>query len=284
MVDVASTVTSITVTATQRDSNASVRINGQPTNSLSIPLNGNGSTSVVTIVVIAQNGSQKTYTVTVNRQTGGGNNKLSDLTVSPGTLDPSFNGNTTNYTLEVASTVTSVTVSATKADPNAVISGSVSAGAGTAMGQATIPLGGPGTTTPVLITITASNGNSKTYRVNVVKAEVASNNTLSALGVTPGALNPVFTPATTSYTVEVGRKVDSIHVTASTADSNAGMTIDGQGTNSGQTRSIVLDPPGSSTGIEITVTAPNGSSKTYSVTVNRAAKGNEDDGRDKRGK
>jgi hypothetical protein len=134
-----------------------------------------------------------------------------------------------------------------------------------------------------LINVIPQNGNSKAYRINVVKAEVASNDNLSDLRVTPGSLNPVFTPAITSYTVDVGSGVDSINVTASKADSNAGMTIDGQGTNSGQTRSIALDPPGSSTGIEITVIAPTGSSKTYFVTVNRATNGNEGDNRDNRG-
>ena len=84
-----------------------------------------------------------------------------------------------------------------------------------------------------------------------------------------GSLSPAFTAARTSYTVNVGSGVDDITVTATKADSNAGMTINNQGTNSGQARSINLGAPGSSTEIDITVTAPNGDPKTYTVTVNR---------------
>jgi hypothetical protein len=49
------------------------------------------------------------------------------------------------------------------------------------------------------------------------------------------------------------------------------MTIEGQGTSSGQNRSISLGAAGTSTDIDILVTAPSGSQRTYTVTVNRAA-------------
>ncbi|NGZ10240.1 MAG: cadherin-like beta sandwich domain-containing protein [Nitrospira sp. LK70] len=68
----------------------------------------------------------------------GGNNNLSALTVLPGTLVPAFAASTTEYTVNVASDVTSVKVSATKADSNAVLPADVSAGSGTATGQATM--------------------------------------------------------------------------------------------------------------------------------------------------
>ncbi len=96
-----------------------------------------------------------------------GNNNLSALTLSPGTLEPAFAASTTDYTVNVASDVTSVNISVTKADPDAVLSGAMTVGSGTATGQASIPLSGPGTATPAVFTVTAPNGSFKTYRIMV---------------------------------------------------------------------------------------------------------------------
>ena len=89
------------------------------------------------------------------------------LTLSPGTLVPSFAASTTDYTVNVPSDVTSVNISATKADSKAVLSECVTVGSGRATGQATLPLNGPGTVTPAVLTVKALNGSSKTYRIMV---------------------------------------------------------------------------------------------------------------------
>ena len=92
--------------------------------------------------------------------------------------------------------------------------------------------------------------------------------------MSPGALAPApFTASATSYTVNVASNVSSVTVTATLQDTNATMTVNGQGTSSGQVRSITLNGPGSSTLVTIEVTAPNSSQKTYLVTVNRTALG-----------
>ncbi len=275
-VNVASTVTSITVTPTRQDPNATITVNGTPATSgqgRSVTLNGAGSNTLINIVVTAPNGSQKTYTVNVNRAALGGNNNLSALTVSPGPLAPTFTQNTLNYTVNVASTATSVNVSATKADPNAVMSGDVTAGAGIATGQATIPLDGPGTSRVVSIAVTAPNGSQKSYTITVERAALGGNNNLSALTVSPGPLTPAFTAATTSYTVDVASTVSSVSVTPREQDTAANTTVNGQATPSGQARTITLNGAGSNTLINIVVTAPNGTQKTYTVNVNRAALG-----------
>lgn len=270
-VNVGSTVTSVTVTPRLQDTTASMTMNGQATNSgqsRTVPLNGAGSNTFINIAVTAQNGNQKTYVINVIQAALGGNNNLSALTVSPGALDSAFSANDLNYTVNVGSSVTSVNVSATKADPNAVMSNDVTAGAGNATGQASIPLGGPGTTTTVLIDVTAPNGSSKTYRINVIKAALASNNNLSALSVTPGPLSPAFVANTLGYTVNVASNVTSVAVSATKADSNA--VISGDVPNSGQAN-ITLSGPGTTTSVSIIVTAPSGASKTYSIDVIRAA-------------
>ena len=66
-VSVDSTVVSVLVTAQPQDAGAVVSINDQPTTSLSVPLGAAGTTTQIDIDVMAPNGSQKTYTVVVNR-------------------------------------------------------------------------------------------------------------------------------------------------------------------------------------------------------------------------
>jgi len=201
----------------------------------------------------------------------GARNKLSALIVSSGSLSPAFSANIFNYTVNVASDLTSVNLSATKADPNAMISGDVSAGAGIATGERTIQLGGPGTTTGVTIWVTAPGGRQKTYTVNVSRATLSGNNDLQSLGVSPGTLSPAFSANRIFYMLHVDGNVSCITVTPTLHDTNATLTVNGQGTGSGQAHSVTLAPAGTSTEIEIIVTAPNGSDKTYLMTVSRAA-------------
>ena len=269
-VNAPTSATSVTVTAAPRDSATTMLINTIPTlagQPRSVTLGQPGSTTTITIVLEAQNGTDTTYTVTVRRLLSSDNN-LSALDVTPGSLDPAFDRDTVNYTVNVGVLVNSVTVSATKSDPTArMLIGPTSVPPGTASGQATIPLGGPGTTTRVVITVTAPNNASKAYTVNVIRA-LSSDNNLSALTVTPGSLNPAFSPGQLTYTVAVATEVTSVDVLATKSDPNA--IISGSLPNSGQA-TIQLNGPGAPTSVLITVTAPNGNSQTYNITVNRAA-------------
>jgi hypothetical protein len=275
-VNVASTVTSDTVQSTPADAAASMIVNGQATDSgqaRTIALNEAGSNTLTNIIVIAQNGDPKTYTINITRAALAGNNNLSALIVTPGPLTPAFASNRLTYSVDAAEDVTSVTVSATKSDSNAVMSGSVTAGAGTATGQATIPLDGPGTNTVVSITVDAPGQSPKTYTITIERGARAGNNNLQSLAVSPGSLTPAFTAARTRYTVDVESPVTSVTVTAALQDTTAGMEVNGQGTSSGQAREIALGEEGSNTTITIRVTPPNGNAKTYTITVNRASSG-----------
>lgn len=163
--DVATGVTSVTVTATKSDPSAVISGDVPNGGQTTIPLDGPGTSKNVSITVTAPNGSSRTYTITVNRAAPSSDNNLSSLTVAPGGLSPGFSSNILNY--DVTSSAGSLTVSATKSDPDAVMSGSVTAGTGVATGQATIPLGGPGTITRISITVTAPTGASKTSTITV---------------------------------------------------------------------------------------------------------------------
>ncbi|HSA85757.1 MAG TPA: cadherin-like beta sandwich domain-containing protein, partial [Nitrospira sp.] len=125
---------SVTVTAVPKDNTTIMTINGTLTaagQGRSVPLGAPGSTTIVTILLEAQNGTETTYTVTVTRLLSS-DNDLSALSVTPGPLNPAFASSTLDYTVNVATGVTSVTISATKSDPSAVMSGSLTAGPGVA--------------------------------------------------------------------------------------------------------------------------------------------------------
>jgi len=87
--------------------------------------------------------------------------------------------------------------------------------------------------------------------------------TLATLTVSQGILS--FNPNTTSYTVNVANSVSSITLSATANSTATTINIGGTNTNS---RSVGLNV-GTNT-LEIKITGNNGTSKTYTVTVNRA--------------
>src|SRR5258706_777916 len=86
------------------------------------------------------------------------NADLSQLTVNNGVLTPIFAAATTYYTVHVPNEVTSITVAGNKADGNASVPDSVT--------LSNLVVGTPQT---ARITVTAENGASKTYTVEVVR-------------------------------------------------------------------------------------------------------------------
>ncbi|WHZ28440.1 MAG: hypothetical protein OJF51_003238 [Nitrospira sp.] len=267
----------VTVAAIPKDNTVTVTINKTVTTHLSVTLGAPGSTTIIIIVLEAQNGTESTYTVTVTRLLSSDNN-LSALDVTPGTLTPDFTPDTEDYTVNVGVLVNSVDVSATKSDPNAVMvinwpTGSITIGPGdNSPGRATIPLGGPGTATPVTIEVTAQNSSKKTYHITINK--LSGNNDLKALSVVEGPLNPTFASGITVYTVDVGSDIDKVTISATKSDPNAAMSgsvTAGPGAESG-TATLDLGGQGTSTDFFITVAAPDPSVplKEYKITVHRA--------------
>ena len=106
---------SVTVNASPEDPLASVYINGVAGTSRSVPVEEFGLTNI-TVQVVAFNGTDFTnYTIAV---TAGNNDaKLSNLTISPGTIT-GFSPTTTTYDVKVPSSATQVNVTPTLDDPN----------------------------------------------------------------------------------------------------------------------------------------------------------------------
>lgn len=88
----------------------------------------------------------------------------------------------------------------------------------------------------------------------------SGNNNLSALSISPGTLSPGFSAGTTSYSASVSNSTTSVAVSAKAADGKAKVAVWG---NTGLS-------VGNNT-VTVQVTAENGSKKTYTITVNRAA-------------
>jgi hypothetical protein len=264
-VNVGGGVSSVRVRPTLADTTATITVNGETIasgqDSQSIGLGSPGAPpTIITIIVIAQNGSPKPYSVTVSR-VASGNNSLSGLTIQPGSLD--FKPDTTLYNVNVGNDVPSVAVSATKADSSAVISGDLPSS-----GRATIQLPTPGTTS-ILITVTAQNGTSKNYRINMIKAAPSGNNDLSRLTIEPGSLD--FKPDTFTYDVNVGSGVESVLVRATKADPKASLSGDLGTSGRGTITLPAAGPTPTTTPISIRVTAQDGTFQTYLINVIKGA-------------
>lgn len=278
-VNLLSNVTSVQITAAPEDSAATVAINNGQPQPISLGAPGPEVRVTVPVVVTAQNQKdKKTYNILFIRAALGGNNNLSALTVTPAdSFTPALNNTTTEYEANVGSTVGSVTVKASKADVNAVMSGDVTAGAGTRTNEATIQLGAPGPVpTVVRIRVTAPNGAPKDYRIEVFKALPSSNANLSALRVTAGSSVTNFSSPFDQNTVTVAPEIGEVVVRATKEDENATMAIGGvtvsPGTKSGQTTFTLNGAGGDPTTISFTVTAQDGVTvKTYTISVIRPA-------------
>ena len=273
IVDLPSATPDLTVSATKSDANdvlsgAITAPAGQATGQTTISPPGPGSTKDISLTVTSPDGRARIYTMTLRAITLGGDNTLRSLTLSPGTLSPAFSAGTQDYRVNVATAVAEVTVSATKSDANAVISGDVPN-----EGRATITLNGPGTTKVISILVTAPNGTSRAYTITVVRAAPSSDDALSGLTVSSGSLDPDFASGILDYRVDVAHNVDSVIISATKSDPNAtmfafGSVIAAAGTTTGQ---VSVPLSGKRTEADITVTAQDGVSSTpYTITIIRA--------------
>ena len=274
---VTNSVRSVTVTPTASDSNATIRVRMRDGN---VVLNS-GDTSparllgvgptAIPIQVTAQDGSRKTYTVTVNRAPANASSDatLRTLTISGAALTPTFDSDTTDYTTVVANSVRSVTVTAATNHGGATITVAGTAVNNNAASAAQILVVGVNT---IRIVVTAHDLlTTETYIVRVRR--LASNDaTLSNLTISAGALTPDFAPGTLAYTAQVANSVSSVTLTPTANHGGASITVAGATVNSGDASGAQNLNVGNNI-IRITVIAedPNATSRIYTVTVRRAA-------------
>jgi gliding motility-associated-like protein len=270
---VSTSVTSVTVTPTTDDNTATVKVNGTTV------VSGNASGSIllsagantITAVVTAQDGTIKTYTLTVTRTSLSTNATLSGLSISSGTLSPVFASGTNSYTASVSNTTASVTVTPTVADATATVKvNGTTVTSGSASGAIPLTVGSNTITTVV----TAQDGiTQQTYTVTVTRTGSA-NAALSALALGAGTLSPVFASGTNSYTASVSNATTTITATPTVADANATIKINGTAVANGSASGAIPLTVGSNT-ITTVVTAQDGiTTQTYTVIVTRAGSAN----------
>lgn len=147
---------------------------------------------------------------------GNPNNKLAALSVDGFTITPGFNMDTEAYTLIVDPSVTDVNISAQAIHGGASVSG---------IGQITLSQA----STPVTITVTAENGDTRNYQITINKAAGGQFNAYTMtsmtgfsgiLGTTDSTLNGAITivPGSSTQAAATGNSVSSI-ITAGTTTS-----------------------------------------------------------------
>lgn len=247
-VSVDSDVSSITINAVAEDSGATISGTGNK--------NLNYGDNKIEIVVTSLSGAKKVYTVVVNRKDiRSSNNNLSSLKVGSGELSPSFNKNTTKYTLTVPYSVSNLDIKAVAEDSKASIS--ISGNKDLVAEE----------TKDVTITVTAENGSKKTYTISVTRGKnpnkkLSTNNYLTHLDVSVGILSPVFDKDITSYEVWLPYEVEEIQLDYGVEDTKYA-TVKFEGEDKLQAGIINV--------YKINVTAESNDVRTYTISVHRAS-------------
>ena len=264
---VSNATTSITLTPTAAEGTATITVNGATVASgaasASIPL-AVGTNTTTTVVTAGDGTTTNTYTLTVTRISNDAN--LSALVLSTGTLSPVFASGTINYTTSVSNTTTSITLTPTSSNNQAVITvngTTVASGAA----SASIPLAvGTNTITTV---VTAGDGTTtKTYTVTITRA-ISTDANLSNITLSTGTLVPGFASGTTNYSTSVSNATTSITLTPTAAEGTATITVNGITVASATASGSINLSVGTNT-ITTIVTAGDGTTtKTYTVTVTR---------------
>ena len=237
-------VSSVTVSATAMDSKAK-GITGVGTHSL------NTGSNTISVVVTAEDNTQTTYTLNVVRDKNT-NANLNNISLSGGyTLTPSFDQDTTSYTVNVPNSVGQIQVTGYKQDPNAV----------SVTGDGLISLNSGNN--DVVITVTAEDGKTKKIYTVKIYRELSDDATLKSLSASTGTLNPVFDKDTDEYELIVPNEIENVTFTAATTSDAASYNV------SGNTNLSVGSNPA-----KITVTAEDGTVKVYNVSIKRQPSSN----------
>ena len=202
----------------------------------------------ISLVVTAENGDTKTYTITVTRNASP-DCTLIDLIPSDGDLDPSFTVDGDTYSLTLPSAVGTLSFEAKTLDGTAEIIG---------IDEEIVP---DGNSTRV-ITVKAEDGTTKTYTVNIFKYS-ANNANLASLEIGSNVLVPVFDKDTLIYQVTIPNSMKSVGPSdVSAVPEDASATVTKQGVTNMSTTSY--------TDYAILVTAWDGTTtKTYHLQIIR---------------
>lgn len=184
--------------------------------------------------------------LTINVKNPPSNNaNLTSLSLSNGTLSPTFNTNTVNYTATI--NAASTTINAV-ANSGATISGN---------GTKNLNYGN----NSFGVTVTAEDGvTKKVYNINIARPDNRStNNKLSAVSLSTGSIS--FNPGINSYSITIPSEISIFSVVNATAE-------DGKSKISYNNKTISLNY-GETKAMNIIVTSESGVNNTYTINVTR---------------
>ncbi|SDC23203.1 S-layer homology domain-containing protein [Paenibacillus sp. UNCCL117] len=221
----------------------------------------------ITVSVKAQDGTLRTYTVTVIRDLPN-NTKLASLQLMETAIAPAFSPDIASYSATVSADVYHVSVAALSEDPLAKVTVN-----GTPLDRGSEPYefalnwGDQ----DIVIGVEAQNGDSDTYLVRVTR-KLSDRSDLASLQLSGIELAPSFTPDVSIYGATVSNSVYETLVKAAAGDPLAQVTVNGVPAGDGREIPVALQT--GSNQIEIKVTPHDGSAgRTYTVVVNREESG-----------
>ena len=208
---------------------------------------------------------------------------LSALKVSAGALSPAFASGTSHYALAVPYGTGGLKITAVANDPNALTVGVrqdnlalYAVGSGKESAALAVPALGASST--ITVRVTAQDGSTGDYTIAVTQAaKLSSDASLSALRISAGTLTPAFDPAVYTYVVSVPNGTASVTVTPTQHDASAASIAVKQdggafATSASGAASASLGAPavGGTSTITVRVTAQDGSTSDYSITLTQA--------------
>lgn len=220
------------------------------------------------IIVVAQNGNTKTYSVIIHRlgKELSSDANLSSLSVNGQTLDKEFNMNETEYSIgEISYSLEKLTINAT---PNIDTSTLTYLVNGNKQSSNVVDIPKNNGNGAITVQVTAEDGKTvKNYKITYSK-QASSNAYLNDLRVSSGELS--FNKTKYSYIVNIDSDVNKVDLTSVLEDNKSNMKINGTTYTSPHTYTISPLEVGN-TEVVILVTAEDGTFLTYKVTFVKKA-------------
>lgn len=227
--------------------------------------------TTATIKVKAEDGTTKTYTVKIVKEDEKTEEKDSDATLksldmSGYTLNPTFNKDINTYSIKVKNSVTGLDVKAIPNSDKATVS--ISGNKGWQEGN-----------NVVTIKVTAEDGSTNTYTINVTRESSGGNkedtkssdNYLSDLTIRSShEIDKEFNKDISVYNITVPYEVDKLDLSTVTSNNKAKIKITGNNDfKVGEVNTV-----------EIEVTAEDGSIRIYTLNVTRSTEGSDNELKD----
>ena len=264
-VSVNNAVTAANITATLSEASNGLTINGAAATSgtfASVALNA-GDNIIPVVVTSPLDASTKTYTVKIHRVSN--DYKLSNLTVSTGSLNPSFNADVFGYTIDLPYGTSSAKLTPTANAFATIKVDEVVTATGTASQSLSLNVGDNN----INVQVIAEDGTSTaTYVVNL-RVAGPSSVSLSDLTLSAGTLNPAFSAGNTNYQVSVPVGTSTITVHPVVSDALSVATVNGSALD-GTSGSVNVPLNDGINVIAVSVLANDGTTtNSYTITVNK---------------